>query len=112
MTTLLSIFLMAPSAGGAQGGSNPMQFIIMIGLMVGVFYFFMIRPQTKKAKEAKTFRESIKKGDKVITIGGLHGKIVEIQENTFIIETEGGGRLKFEKSSISPESTAALNKQA
>lgn len=108
MNTLLSIFLMAPAKEG-QGG-NPMSFILMIGMMVLVFYFFMIRPQTKKAKEAKTFREGIKKGDKIITIGGVHGKILEVGEATCIIETEGGGKLKIDTTAISPEATMALNK--
>jgi preprotein translocase subunit YajC len=70
-------------------------------LIIVVFYFFMIRPQMKKTKEAKQFRESLKKGDKIITIGGLHGKIVEVAETTFIIETEGGGKLRIEKSAVS-----------
>ncbi|UPT67402.1 MAG: preprotein translocase subunit YajC [Sphingobacteriales bacterium JAD_PAG50586_3] len=108
MTTLLSIFLMAQQADG-QGG-NPMSFVLMIVMMVGVFYFFMIRPQTKKAKEAKTFREGVKKGDKIITIGGVHGKIVEVNDVTAIIETEGGGKLKIDVTAISPEATLALNK--
>lgn len=111
MTSILGVLLMAPQGGAQGGGGNPMQFLIMIGAMVLVFYFFMIRPQTKKAKEAKAFREAIKKGDKVITIGGVHGKITEIGDTTFIIETEGGGKLKIEKTSISPESTLAANKQ-
>jgi preprotein translocase subunit YajC len=70
----------------------------------------MIRPQTKKAKEAKLFREGIKKGDKIVTIGGVHGKIAEINEATVIIETEGGGKLKIDKTAISQEASAALNK--
>lgn len=99
---------MAPQ-GGQAGGGGP-QFFIMLGAMVLVFYFFMIRPQTKKAKEAKAFREGLKKGDKVITLGGIHGKITEIADATFVIETEGGGKLRVDKTAISPEASATLNK--
>ena len=68
---------MTPPAGGQQ---NPIASFLPLILIVVVFYFFMIRPQMKKTKEQKVFRESLKKGDKVITIGGLHGKIIEIDE--------------------------------
>lgn len=88
-------------------GNPIMQFLPLILIMV-VFYFFMIRPQMKKAKEQKKFREAIKKGDKIVTIGGIHGKIVEVQDTTFIIEVEGGNRLKIEKSAISMENSATL----
>jgi len=75
--------------------------IVMMVLLVVVFYLFFIRPQSKKNKELKKFREGLKKGDKVITAGGVHGKIIEVQDTTVIIETEGQGRLKVEKMSIS-----------
>ena len=61
----------------------------------------MIRPQLKKTKEEKKFRETINKGDKIVTIGGIHGKIHEVQETTLIIEVEGGHKLKIEKSAVS-----------
>ena len=110
MTTFLSIFLMGPPQGGAQGGGGLGTLLPMLGMMALVFYFFMIRPQTKKAKEAKLFREGIKKGDKIVTIGGVHGKIAEISDATVIIETEGGGKLKIDKTAISQEASVALNK--
>jgi preprotein translocase subunit YajC len=100
---LLSILLMAPPKDG-QG--SPWQSLIMIGMIFLVFYFFMIRPQVKKQKEQKKFRESLSKGTKVVTIGGIHGKIVEIQDTTVTIEVEGGVRLKVEKSAISAEFAA------
>ncbi|MCB0400957.1 MAG: preprotein translocase subunit YajC [Flavobacteriales bacterium] len=89
-----------PEAG--QEGSG-IQTLIMFGAIFLVFYLFMIRPQMKRQKEQRQFRESLVKGNKVVTIGGIHGKIVEVQENTVIIETEGGNRLKMEKSAISKE---------
>lgn len=82
--------------------------IMMIG-MVAVMYFFFIRPQLKKQKEQKTFEEGIKKGDKVVTIAGIHGKIVNISEDGKIVtlEADVNTRLKIERSSISIEYTKA-----
>jgi preprotein translocase subunit YajC len=77
-------------------------------LIIVVFYFFMIRPQLKKAKDQKKFRENIKVGDKVVTIGGIHAKISEIQDTTFIITVEGGNKLKIEKSAVSMDTTSLL----
>jgi preprotein translocase subunit YajC len=84
--------------GNQQGGFAS---LIPMILIIVIFYFFMIRPQMKKAKEAKKFRESLSKGDKIVTIGGIHGKITDVAETTFIIETEGGAKLRIEKSAVS-----------
>jgi preprotein translocase subunit YajC len=83
------------------GASNPaiMQFM-MLGLIIVVFYFFMIRPQVKRQKDLKSFRESLKKGDKVITTGGIYGRIIEIGDQTIIIEVEDRMRLKIDKAAI------------
>jgi len=88
----------------AEGGGT-MQFV-MLALIVVVFYFFMIRPQLKKSKEQKKFREALAKGDQVVTIGGVHGKVAEIKDTTVIIEVEGGNRLKIEKSAVTSEFVA------
>lgn len=97
----------APAAGGLGAITN---FLPLI-LIVVVFYFFMIRPQMKKQKDAKKFMEEIKKGDKVVTIGGIHGKIAEVQDTTFIIEVEGGNRLKISKSAVSMDNSVGINTQ-
>ena len=76
------------------------QQIIMLVLILVVFYFFMIRPQTKKQKELKKFREGLAVGDKVVTIGGIHGKILEVAESTILIATESG-KIRMDKSAIS-----------
>ncbi len=76
-----------------------MQSLVMLGLMVLVFYFFMIRPQMKKQKELKKFRENLKVGDKIVTIGGIHGKIMEVADTTILIQTEGS-KFRLEKSAI------------
>lgn len=83
------------------------QFLPML-LIIVVFYFFMIRPQMKKAKDHKKFVEELKKGDKVVTTSGIHGKIVDLNETTFLIEVESGTKIRFEKSSVSLESSKAL----
>ncbi len=86
------------------------QQLIMIGLMIGVFYFFMIRPQMKKQKELKKFRENMKVGDRVVTIGGIHGKILEIADNTVLVNSEGS-KLRFEKSAISQTAADILTEE-
>jgi len=91
-------------AGGGQGGGGIAQFIPLV-LIIVVFYFFMIRPQLKKAKDQKKFRENLKVGDRIVTIGGIHAKIAELQETTLIIIVEGGVRLKIEKSAVSLDSS-------
>jgi preprotein translocase subunit YajC len=79
-------------------------------LMFVVIYFFMIRPQQKKIKQEREFEAALKVGDKIITKSGLHGKVSELAETTVVIETMSG-KLKMERSAISLELTAALNKK-
>ena len=92
-----------------QSPGSGISFYVMMGLMVVIFYFFMIRPQQKKAKDQKKFVEEVKKGDLVVTIGGAHGRIAEIEDDTFVLEFERGARIRFSKSSVSMESTKAAN---
>ena len=102
--------LLQAQTDGAAGGFG-MEQIIMFAAIGLVFYFFMIRPQMKKQKEAKLFKDSLVKGTKIVTIGGIHGKIVELDDsnNTCVIET-GAGKIKFERSALSLELSAKLNK--
>jgi preprotein translocase subunit YajC len=95
---LLHVILFAQQSGGKD---NSLPMIIFLVAMIVIFYFFMIRPQRKREKDAQAFRASIQKGDKIVTIGGVHGKIVEVQEKTFTIETEGGSRMKIERTAVS-----------
>ncbi len=81
---------------------------VLLILMGIVFYFFLIRPQNKQRKEAKNLLENLKKGDKIITSGGIHGKIIDTQENTFLIEVGNSTKMKIEKNSISMEMTKSL----
>ena len=80
-----------------------MQSLLMLGLMVLIFYFFMIRPQMKKQKELKNFRENLNAGDKVVTIGGIHGKILEVSDTTVLVQAEGT-KLRIDKSAIAQSS--------
>ena len=80
-------------------------------LMFVVIYFFMIRPQQKKAKSEKEFESSLKLGDKIITKSGIHGKVSELADTTIIVETMSG-KLKMERSAISMEMSAAMNTPA
>ena len=92
-----------------QAGGFDSRMLIMYGAIALVFYFFMIRPQLKKQKDQKKFTEELKKGDKIITTAGMHGRIAEVADTTFLIETEGGGKIRFDKSAISLDASKALN---
>ena len=90
-----------------MGAGNSMSSLIMIVAMIAIFYLLMIRPQAKKQKELKKFREAMKPGDKVVTIGGVHGKILEIAESTVLISSEGT-KICVEKSAISQSAAYQL----
>lgn len=91
------------------GGSNAM--LIFLPLMIVVFWLFFIRPQAKKAKQQKKFIEDLQKGDKVVTIAGIHGSVNKINEDgTLMLEVSPGSYIKIERSAISMEWTAQLNK--
>ena len=93
----------------SPGGGSSSFLILMVGMLV-VFYFFIFRPQQKKQKDQKSFITDIKKGDNIVTIGGIHGKIFELSDDTLILEVEKGAKIKLEKSSISLEATKKLTK--
>lgn len=98
---MLSILLQA-----ATGSNTSMIYNVLLWVaIIGVFYFFMIRPQQKKQKDQKSFVDNLKKGDSVVTIGGLHGRIASLDGNTITLDVDRGVKLTFEKSSISREAT-------
>ena len=96
---MLNLILLQEGAQAAQGGSS-WSFWIMMLLIFVVFYFFMIRPQTKKQKELQQQREAMKKGDKVVTAGGIYGIIKEVQEQAFLIEVSKDVVIKVDKGSV------------
>tara|TARA_X000000368_G_scaffold135017_1_gene105996 strand:+ start:343 stop:633 length:291 start_codon:yes stop_codon:yes gene_type:complete len=85
------------------------QSLIMFALIFVVMYFFMIRPQIKKQKAENQYRSALKMGDKVITIGGIHGKIIELAKNSVVIEVHGGSKIKVLKSAVSMNGDVDLN---
>ena len=82
------------------GGSGSMMGIMMIVMLFVIMYFFMIRPQQKKQKEIQKMREALKVGDRVVTSGGIYGKIKEMEDTTFLIEIADGVRVKVDKASV------------
>ncbi len=97
-----SVLLMAPQGGESGGLASYLPLV----LIVVIFYFFMIRPQQQKAKKAKEFRSNLDKGAKIVTIGGIHGVIESMSDDTVVISTKGGGKLEIERSAVSMEGSA------
>ncbi|HNW73002.1 MAG: preprotein translocase subunit YajC [Bacteroidales bacterium] len=106
MEIILNMLLMAPQGQGAQ--QNGWWSFLPLLLIIVVFYFFFIRPQMKRSKDQKKFKENLQKGQKIITIGGIHGRIVEMQETTVTIEVENNVRLRVEKSAIAMDNTQTI----
>jgi len=103
---MIDLLLMAPQQGQPGGGYMNLIFIVM---MIVVFYLFMIRPQTKKVSDQKKFMEALQKGDKVVTVAGIHGRINKINENgTLELEIDTNVKVVMERSGISMEYTKAL----
>lgn len=107
--TLLSLLLQAAEGAGESQGffGGGTQMIVMMVLLFAIMYFFMIRPQQKKQKALEEARKAIKTGDKVVTAGGVHGRIKEVGETYFIVEIADGVKIRIEKTSVflSPEDT-------
>jgi preprotein translocase subunit YajC len=96
-----------------QAGGNPISGMLLpFGLMALVMYFFMIRPQAKKAKDQKNYINELKKGDRVVTTAGIHGKIFDVADTTFLIEIDNGVKVRFDKSAVSLDASKALNTPA
>jgi preprotein translocase subunit YajC len=105
MNHLAYLFLMGQPAGAA-GQSNPLVSFLPLILVFVVFYFFMIRPQMKKQKETNNYRSSLKRGDKVVTTGGIYGKIYEVKDNYVIMDAGGDIKLKVDKSALLKDPSA------
>ena len=98
MNTLSMFLLQADGAPTQQGGGY--SGLIVIALIFVVFWLFFIRPQNKKQKEEQKFREALQKGDDIVTIGGIHGKVVEVKETTVLVSVDNNVKMEFEKSAI------------
>lgn len=97
----LNMFLLQASQQTGSSWSG----ILMIVLIFVIFWLFFIRPQNKRAKEQQQFRENLKKGDKIVTIGGIHGKVEEVKESTVIVSVDHNTKIEFEKSAIIPNAS-------
>lgn len=106
------ILLFAPQAEGEAGAGSGWSGIIMIVALIAIFYFFMIRPQSKKQKEIRKFREAMQKGDKVITAGGIHGKIKEIKENVIVLQVDDNVKITIDKAMVYPSAGDAIESGA
>jgi preprotein translocase subunit YajC len=104
-------FVQLLMAGNPAQSSGGMVNLILMGSIILVFWLFMIRPQAKKAKDQKKFIDNLQKGDKIVTIAGIHGTVNKINEDgTLQLEINPGSYVKLEKSALSMEWTAAINK--
>ena len=98
------LFILLQTTGGA-GTSNPLTSLLPLILIIVVFYFFMIRPQVKRQKELKNYRSALQKGDKVITTGGIYGKITDIKEQAVTVEIADNVRVRIDKNAILKDTT-------
>lgn len=96
----------------AAGTSSMLSTLVPMVLIMVVFYFFMIRPQVKKAKDLKKMVAELKRGDKIVTTAGIHGIIRDMNDTTFLIEVEGGTKIRFDKSAVSLDGTKGIAPKA
>ncbi len=106
MTNFAFLYLMGQPAGSTGGQSNALVTFLPLILVFVVFYFFMIRPQMKKQKEMNTYRSSLKRGDKVITTGGIYGRVNEVKDNYIMMDAGGDIKLKVDKSALLKDPSA------
>ncbi|MEX2592976.1 MAG: preprotein translocase subunit YajC [Anditalea sp.] len=97
---MINFILLQAEGGGSSGIIGQ---VFLFGSIILIMYFFMIRPQQKKQKEAKNFVSEIRKGDNVVTIGGIHGKVFSVEGDTILLELDKGFKIKVEKSAVSLE---------
>lgn len=95
-------FLQSGANGGSLTGS-----LVMIGLMIVIFYFFLIRPQKKQEKETKRMIDALKKGDKIVTIGGIYGTVFSVKDSTVVVKVDDSTKIEFTKTAISRVVTEA-----
>lgn len=105
---MISMILQA--AGQPAAGSSSWSFLLMLALMFLVMWLFMIRPQRKQQKELQEFRSALKKGDKVVTVGGIYGEIVEVSEKTVLIKVDGDVKLRVDKQGLVKDYSEAEQK--
>ena len=98
MKTSMLLAMAQPQGGNAEG--SLISTLIMFALIIGIFYFMILRPQQKRQKERQKMLEAVKKGDKVVTAGGLHGTVAGIDEKTILLQVSDNVKLKFDRSAV------------
>lgn len=96
---MTQFFLLDSAAAESAANSGITQMLFFAGI-IAIFYFFMIRPQQKRAKDEKKFREGLEKGDKVMTIGGIYGNVVSIEDNSALVQVDQSTKLRFDKTAL------------
>jgi len=94
------VIAMAPPPQGGDGSSSLFSTLIMFALIIGIFYFLILRPQQKRQKERQKLLEAVKKGDKVVTAGGLHGTVAGLDDKTVLLQVADNVKMKYERSAI------------
>lgn len=106
MNNFMLIFLMPQT-----GDQSPVPSFVFLLLIIVVFYFFMIRPQMKKQKDLKTYRAGLNKGDKIVTTGGVYGKITDVKEQTVTVEIADNVRIKIDKNAVVKDNTDLVDRK-
>jgi preprotein translocase subunit YajC len=105
IVNLLPLMLGAPEAAGSggtgAGGGSLVTMLVTFGLIIVVFYFLVIRPQSRKQKDAKKMLEGLRKGDRVVTIGGMHGYVESVKDDAVVLKVDDNVKLRFSKSAVS-----------
>ncbi len=109
---MLNSILLQAAAGGTGAQGSGWTSILMIVALIAIFYFFMIRPQSKKQKEIKKFRDAMQKGDKVTTAGGIHGKIREIKNDVIVLQIDDNVKITIDKGMVYPSASDAVESGA
>jgi preprotein translocase subunit YajC len=107
MNSFVLYLLMGAPQGGEGGGGNPLMTFLPFVAIIAIFYFLIIRPQNRKQKETQKMLSALKKGDKIVTIGGIHGTIQTVKEQTVIVKVDEDTKLEFSRSAISTVVTPA-----
>jgi preprotein translocase subunit YajC len=97
---ILQLLAMAPPSQGGGGEGSLISTLLMFALIIGIFYFMILRPQQKRQKDREKMLNAVKKGDKVVTAGGMHGTVVGIDEKTILVQVADNVKLKFDRSAI------------
>lgn len=106
----MSFLSLLQVAGGASTTGSFMSLIVTVAMMIAIFYFFLIRPQSKRQKETEKMLAALKKGDKVVTIGGIHGTVTSVKEKTVVLKVDDNAKIEFNRTAIASVEKAEVEK--